>query len=95
MNRREPQADGSLIVWNDAGVRLYDAARQLVESRPLTPAEAAAHDVWAEAQPDAANRRAMRAALAATITEEAAARAQLGSATTLLALVAAIKRMRR
>lgn len=95
MNRREPQADGSLIVWNDAGVRLYDATRNLVESRPLTPAEAAAHDVWAEAQPDAANRRAMRDALAATISEEVAARAQLDGATTPAAIVAAIKRMRR
>jgi len=96
-SRRQRLPDGTHIVWRDERVELYGADGRLAESRPLTPEELAAHRAWQDAQPDGAERRAMREAHAAAVVAEEAAVAALAGVRTLPELVAALvaRRARR
>lgn len=73
MIRRDRQADGSVVVWSERVVTLHDATGAVVETRPLTAAEAADFAAWADRQPGGLERLDADAATAAVTAEYAAA----------------------
>lgn len=89
-SRRQRLPDGTHIVWRDERVELYGADGRLAESRPLTSEELVTHRAWQDAQPDGAERRAMREAHAAALAAERAAAEKLTTVRTLPELVAAL-----
>lgn len=66
MIRRDQQQDGSVIVWSEHRVMLYDADGQPAERRPLTDAEASAFAAWVATQPGGSEWAALRRAAAET-----------------------------
>lgn len=92
-SRREPQPDGTVLVWRPRTVCLYAADGTLLESRRLTPAEVVDYEAWRELQPGEAERvRAIRAARAEAIAAREALAAELNNARTLPALILALRK---
>lgn len=93
MIRREPQPDGTVLVWRPRTVCLYSADGTLLESRRITPAELDAYDAWRETLPGGAEYvRAIREARAEAAAAKAALAAELDGARTIPALILALRK---